>query len=259
MDLRTLGENLEGGVYKTKDEFYSDTKLIFDNAVLFNKDSQSAFIIDLAKRLEDVFNQIRKIADGSATKKGKKTMTPSSSDREHFFSNACRRHDLVYTAPNSSSESQSDKVARWVRMTCYFTHSEGVSSPRAFIKREREEESLAEKCGNLDAVYMHPTQRETTEETMKRQEMINERCQQAGNKKRKARSNPQSGDPSQAKKKRRKQNDRGVSQYAERGATNNTTTTLAATATATASSDTLTQKEEQEKRQFLIYVKVLMK
>ncbi|KAL3788964.1 hypothetical protein ACHAW5_005620 [Stephanodiscus triporus] len=66
MDLRTLKENLEGGRYSTRDEFYSDAKMIFDNAVLFNKGRDSAWVVNLAKRMTKALERLRKKAERNA-------------------------------------------------------------------------------------------------------------------------------------------------------------------------------------------------
>ena len=69
MDLRTLKEHLENGTYAKKEEFYADAKLIFDNAVLFNKDrSESSWVVDLAKRMAKAFDRVRKNAEKKAAR-----------------------------------------------------------------------------------------------------------------------------------------------------------------------------------------------
>jgi len=69
MDLRTLKEHLENGIYANKEEFYADAKLIFDNAVLFNKDrSESSWVVDLAKRMAKAFDRVRKNAEKKAAR-----------------------------------------------------------------------------------------------------------------------------------------------------------------------------------------------
>jgi hypothetical protein len=68
MDLRTLKENLEGGSYSTREEFYSDAKLIFDNAVLFNKDRDSAFVVKLAESMTKALERLRKNAEKKAAR-----------------------------------------------------------------------------------------------------------------------------------------------------------------------------------------------
>jgi hypothetical protein len=68
MDLRTLKENLEGGSYSTREEFYSDAKLIFDNAVLFNKDRDSAFVVKLAESMTKALERLRRNAEKKAAR-----------------------------------------------------------------------------------------------------------------------------------------------------------------------------------------------
>jgi hypothetical protein len=69
MDLRTLKENLDGGTYTTKEEFYTDTQLIFDNAIKFNKErEESKFIVDLSKRMIRAFERLMKKTEAAAAK-----------------------------------------------------------------------------------------------------------------------------------------------------------------------------------------------
>ena len=70
MDLRTLKENLEKGEYTTRDEFYTDAKLIFDNAVLFNKDRDSAFVVKLAESMTKALERLRRNAEKKAARLG---------------------------------------------------------------------------------------------------------------------------------------------------------------------------------------------
>jgi len=70
MDLRTLKENLEKGTYNTRDEFYIDAKLIFDNAVLFNKDRDSAFVVKLAESMTKALERLRRNAEKKAARLG---------------------------------------------------------------------------------------------------------------------------------------------------------------------------------------------
>lgn len=68
MDLRTLKEHLDKGTYAKKEEFYADAKLIFDNAVLFNKDRDSVFVVDLAKSMSKAFEKLRKTSERKAAR-----------------------------------------------------------------------------------------------------------------------------------------------------------------------------------------------
>ena len=80
MDLRTLKQNLDNGtVYATKEEFYADAKLIFDNAILFNKDRESKFVVDLANRMIKAFDRLRKNAEKKAARLAAKSPTTASS------------------------------------------------------------------------------------------------------------------------------------------------------------------------------------
>jgi len=77
MDLRTLKEIIENGSYTTREEFYADAKLIFDNAVLFNENRDSAFVVKLAR-------DMKKNAEKKATRK-------FADQRQSVFSNAHHR------------------------------------------------------------------------------------------------------------------------------------------------------------------------
>ena len=69
MDLRTLKENLEdGSYYSTREEFYRDAKLIFDNAVLFNRDRDSAFVVKLAESMTKALERLRRNAEKKAAR-----------------------------------------------------------------------------------------------------------------------------------------------------------------------------------------------
>eukprot|EP00956_Cyclotella_meneghiniana_P016813 scaffold26860_cov62-Cyclotella_meneghiniana.AAC.8 len=61
MDLRTLLENLNADKYSTKEEFYADTALIFENAITFNKGRpNSGFVLTLAKKMNGLFEREKK-------------------------------------------------------------------------------------------------------------------------------------------------------------------------------------------------------
>jgi hypothetical protein len=69
MDLRTLKENLEdGSYYSTREDFYRDAKLIFDNAVLFNRDRDSAFVVKLAESMTKALERLRRNAEKKAAR-----------------------------------------------------------------------------------------------------------------------------------------------------------------------------------------------
>jgi len=63
MDLRTLKENLDNGVYSTKEEFYNDATLIFENAILYNKDRESKFVLKLAESITKALERLRRNAE----------------------------------------------------------------------------------------------------------------------------------------------------------------------------------------------------
>lgn len=86
MDLRTLKENIENGSYATREEFYADAKLIFDNAVLFNENRDSAFVVKLARDMKKVLELLKKNAEKKATRK-------FTDQRQSVFSNAHQECD----------------------------------------------------------------------------------------------------------------------------------------------------------------------
>lgn len=70
MDLGTLGTNLENGLYKNRNEFFADAKLIFQNAQVFHKGKKvTAWIIKLAKEMLKLVNKEEKAADKKTPKK----------------------------------------------------------------------------------------------------------------------------------------------------------------------------------------------
>ncbi len=66
MDLRTLKESLVSGFYSTEEEFYTDAKLIFDNAVVYNRDKMSAWVVDLANAMMKALERLWKKAQKNA-------------------------------------------------------------------------------------------------------------------------------------------------------------------------------------------------
>jgi len=68
MDLRTLKENLDGGAYSTKEAFYADARLIFDNAIKFNTGRESDFVLTLARSMNKAFEKLRKTAERKAAR-----------------------------------------------------------------------------------------------------------------------------------------------------------------------------------------------
>lgn len=69
MDLRTLGENLENGVYKTRQEFFNDARLIFKNAQVFHRGKkETAWIIKCGNAMLKVVAREEKAADKKLNK-----------------------------------------------------------------------------------------------------------------------------------------------------------------------------------------------
>ena len=113
MDLRTLKQNLDNGtVYATKEEFYADAKLIFDNAILFNKDRESKFVVDLANRMIKAFDRLRKNAEKKAARLAAKSPTTASSGDNNNNSSVAKPAPKRPSLPTSlnKSKSQSDVV-----------------------------------------------------------------------------------------------------------------------------------------------------
>lgn len=64
MDLGTAQNNLEAGVYNTREEFFQDLQLCFANAETFHADKpENAWIIKMAKRLQKNMEKEKKIAE----------------------------------------------------------------------------------------------------------------------------------------------------------------------------------------------------
>ncbi len=64
MDLRTLKENLDNGIYATKEGFCDDAALIFENARQFNKGSrESQFVLKLAESMTKALERLRRNAE----------------------------------------------------------------------------------------------------------------------------------------------------------------------------------------------------
>jgi hypothetical protein len=64
MDLRTLKENLDNGMYATKEGFCDDAALIFENAILYNKGSRdSQFVLKLAESMTKALERLRRNAE----------------------------------------------------------------------------------------------------------------------------------------------------------------------------------------------------
>ena len=70
VDLQTLSRNLDRGVYATKEEFYADVQLMFDNKVLLNKGAESEWIVQLVTRMEHMFIQLKKMYDSGVNNDG---------------------------------------------------------------------------------------------------------------------------------------------------------------------------------------------
>jgi hypothetical protein len=107
MDLRTLKENLEAGKYTSKEEFYADTQLIFDNAITFNKDRDSKFVVDLAKRMIRAFDRLKKKIEAAIAKKngGEETSAASAvGGGAKKLKLKLKRSSSVLTATSSNEE-----------------------------------------------------------------------------------------------------------------------------------------------------------
>jgi endonuclease III len=51
MDLATLSQNLEEGRYKSRSDFFADARLIFENAIVYNENLDSDWIVPVAKSM----------------------------------------------------------------------------------------------------------------------------------------------------------------------------------------------------------------
>lgn len=67
MDLGTVESNLNSGYYETKESFFRDASLCFENATIFHKDKpENAWIIKFAKDMQKYLNKERKRAEKKA-------------------------------------------------------------------------------------------------------------------------------------------------------------------------------------------------
>ena len=79
MDLGTLKTNLDKGVYASRNDFYSDCQLIFENALLYNKDiPDNKFVLDPARSMMRAFEKLRKAAERKAARLSGGTVKPDS-------------------------------------------------------------------------------------------------------------------------------------------------------------------------------------
>jgi len=72
MDLGTLATNLEAGSYSSRDEFFADAMLCFENAIRFHSDKpENHWIVKLAKDMIKVVQREKKKGDKKASSGGK--------------------------------------------------------------------------------------------------------------------------------------------------------------------------------------------
>eukprot|EP00984_Skeletonema_dohrnii_P001631 scaffold521_cov96-Skeletonema_dohrnii-CCMP3373.AAC.1 len=114
MDLRTLKENLEAGKYTAKEEFYADAQLIFDNAIAFNKDRDSKFVVDLAKRMIRAFDRLKKKTEAATAKKngGDSASTAAAASTgggTKKIKLKLKRNSSILSASSSTEEASSGK------------------------------------------------------------------------------------------------------------------------------------------------------
>jgi hypothetical protein len=80
MDLSTLSANVEAGVYKSRDEFYADCKLTFENAIAYHKNRPaSKWLVKLAKEMLKTFERERIKAEKSISGSAGASATSKSS------------------------------------------------------------------------------------------------------------------------------------------------------------------------------------
>jgi vacuolar protein-sorting-associated protein 4 len=65
MDLQTLMDNLDNGSYSTREEFYFDAKLIFNNAKLYNT-GRAAFVVKMATSMTQALELLKRKAEKKA-------------------------------------------------------------------------------------------------------------------------------------------------------------------------------------------------
>lgn len=110
MDLRTLKENLEAGKYTTKEEFYADAQLIFDNAIAFNKDRDSKFVVDLAKRMIRAFDRLKKKTEAATAKKNggdSASVSAAAGEGTKKIKLKLKRNSSVLSASSSTEDATS--------------------------------------------------------------------------------------------------------------------------------------------------------
>jgi hypothetical protein len=84
MDLTTLGRNLDEGRYASKEEFYKDASLIFENAITFNKPRpNSGWVVQLSKKMTALLEREKKKAERKSV-----TMAMVASDADTASSSA---------------------------------------------------------------------------------------------------------------------------------------------------------------------------
>lgn len=63
MDLNTLYSNLESGVYTTREQFFADCNVVFENAIAYHSNKESKWIAKLGKDMLKVAQRERKTAE----------------------------------------------------------------------------------------------------------------------------------------------------------------------------------------------------
>ena len=108
MDLRTLKENLEGGKYTTKEEFYADTQLIFDNAITFNKGrDDSKFVVELSKRMIRAYDRLKKKMEAAVAKKDGGDSTTAAGGGTKKIKLKLKRNSSVLSGASSNEDASS--------------------------------------------------------------------------------------------------------------------------------------------------------
>lgn len=88
LDIETVSANLDNGVYATAKDFWTDAKLIFENAILYHGAKETKWIAKYAKDLLKALKKEKEVAEGGSNpqkkkislkiKLGKKTSAPDA-------------------------------------------------------------------------------------------------------------------------------------------------------------------------------------
>ncbi|EEC47428.1 predicted protein, partial [Phaeodactylum tricornutum CCAP 1055/1] len=63
LDIETVSANLDNGVYATAKDFWTDAKLIFENAILYHGAKETKWIAKYAKDLLKALKKEKEVAE----------------------------------------------------------------------------------------------------------------------------------------------------------------------------------------------------